>query len=465
MEISKWVESYKEDVIKDLKGLLAIRSVEEKASDEKPFGEGPYRALRYMLDLGASMGFKTKNVDNYAGHIEYGDGNEIIGVLVHLDVVPEGEEPWVYPPYSGEVHEGRIYGRGAIDNKGPAVAVLYALKALKESNLPLNKKIRLILGTNEESGWGGIHYYLKNEKAPDMAFSPDADFPVIHAEKGILIFDLVKDFSFQPDKGLVLKSIKGGNAPNMVADKCTAVLKNENMNNVLQELSNFTEITGYHLTSKIEGDLITIVSTGKSAHGATPEKGINAISQMMLFLAQLEFINSDINDFIRFYAEHIGMEYNGESFGCEFEDEVSGKLTFNVGMIEADEKKGRITVNIRYPVTIDSEDVFKALKSKTKKKIFEIIHGEDMKPKYLPKDHELVKTLMNVYQKHTGDYDTAPIAIGGGTYARAIEKAVAFGPVFIGQEALEHQKNEYIEIDLLIKAAKIFADAMYELAK
>jgi succinyl-diaminopimelate desuccinylase len=465
MEISKWVEFYKEDVIKDLQGLLAIRSVKGEARDGKPFGEGPYRALQYVLDLGISMGFEIKNVDNYAGHIEYGNGNEIIGVLVHLDVVPEGEEPWIYPPYSGEVHEGRIYGRGVIDNKGPAIAALYALKALKESKVHLNRKIRLILGTNEESGWGCIRYYLKKEKAPDMAFSPDAGFPVIHAEKGILVFNLIKEFSSQWDKGPVLKSIKGGNAPNMVADKCTAVLESEDITNVLQALSNFTKITGYHLTSEIEGNLITIVSTGKSAHGAFPEKGLNAISEMMLFLSQLEFANQDLNSLIKFYADHIGMEYNGQSIGCGFEDEVSGKLTFNVGMIEVDEQKGKIKVDVRYPVSMDSEAVLKALRDKTKNMRFEIICDGDLKPKYVPKDHQLVKTLMEVYRKHTEDYDSEPFVIGGGTYARAIEMAVAFGTVFIGQESLEHQKNEYVEIDLLIKAAKIFADAMYELAK
>ena len=291
MEISNRIESYTEDVIKDLKGLIAIRSVEERATEHKPFGEGPYRALQYMLELGNSMGFKTKNVENYAGHIEYGEGEDSVGVLVHLDVVPEGEEPWTYPPYSGEVHGGKIYGRGAIDNKGPAIAALYAMKALKESKIISKKKIRLILGTNEESGWGGINYYLEKEKPPDMAFSPDAVFPVIHAEKGILIFDIMGCFSQETDKGIILESITGGNVPNMVADKCTAVIKYADPEHVINELNEFIEETRYHLTSEAAENVITIVSSGKSAHGASPEKGINAISVMMLFLARLEFGN------------------------------------------------------------------------------------------------------------------------------------------------------------------------------
>lgn len=465
MELSKKVEAYKEDIVKDLQGLIQIKSVEEEAQDGMPFGKGPDEALKYTLKLGESLGFETKNVDNYAGHIEYGSGDEIIGVLVHLDVVPEGEEPWQYPPYSGEVHDGKLYGRGATDNKGPAIGALYALKAIKESNVKLNKKIRLILGTNEESGWGGIEYYLKKEKEPTMAFTPDADFPVIYAEKGILVFDLVKSLKGEDKKGLVLKSLKGGNAPNMVADKCTAVIEYDDVDYIANTLKQYADETGYNLTSEIDGDNITITSSGKSAHGAAPEKGINAISRLMMFLSRLSFTDTATNDFIRFYADHIGMEYYGESIGCAYEDKTSGKLTFNVGMIKVDNKEGRITVNARYPISINSLQVFEGLKAKSDPFGFRIDGDEDMEPKYIPKDHELVETLMKVYRKHTGDKESEPIAIGGGTYARAIENAVAFGPIFHGQEALEHQKNEYIEISLLIKAAAIFADAMYELAK
>lgn len=465
MEVSNLVEAYKDELIKDLQGLIRIKSIEEEANGNMPFGEGPYKALKYMLDLGEYMGFKIKNVDNYAGHIEYGDGEEIIGVLVHLDVVPEGEESWIYPPYSGEIHDGKIYGRGAIDNKGPAIGALYAMKSIKESGLKLNKKIRLILGTNEETNWGGINYYLKKEIPPNMAFTPDADFPVIYAEKGLLIFDLVQRFEKKCDKGLILKSIKGGNAPNMVADKCIAVLECDDIDSVTTMLDKFKNETGYNLKSNSNGNTITITSSGKSAHGANPEKGINAISHMMLFLSQLKFENKDMEAFLKFYEEHIGIEYYGQSIGCDFEDDISGKLIFNVGMIKVDEEEGRITINIRYPISMNSEEVFNGLRSKTDDLNFDIICHEDMKPKYIPKDHELVNTLMNVYRKHTGDYESEPIVIGGGTYARAIENAVAFGPVFVGQEALEHQKNEYIEIDLLLKATSIFADAMYELAK
>lgn len=465
MELSKKVESFKDEIIKDLQGLIKIKSVEEKAKGDMPFGEGPCKALQYMLQLGESMGFVTKNVDNYAGHIEYGSGDDIIGVLVHLDVVPEGEEAWQYPPYSGEVHDGKLYGRGAIDNKGPAIGALYAMKAIKESGIQLNKKIRLILGTNEETGWGGIKYYLKKEQAPALAFTPDADFPVIHAEKGILVFNLVKDFENKCEKGLLLKRLEGGNAANMVADKCTAVIEYEDVDYIANILKKFADETGYNFLSDIDGNVITIAATGKSAHGATPEKGINAISEMMLFLSQLSFTNPGVDDFIKFYAEHIGMEYNGQSIGCGFEDETSGKLTFNVGKIKADEKDANITINIRYPISMNSNEVFEGLKSKTDAQGFSIRGDEDMKPKYIPTDHELVATLMEVYQKHTGDYDSVPIVIGGGTYARAIENAVAFGPVFHGQEALEHQKNEYIEIDMLLKASVIFADAMHALAK
>lgn len=467
MELDRRIESYREDMIQSLQELIRIRSVEGEPRENMPFGEGPYQALNYMLNLAKSMGFQTLNVDNYAGHIDLGSGEETVGILVHVDVVPEGEG-WTYPPYGGEIHDGKIYGRGAIDDKGPAIAVLYAMKAIQESGLSISKKVRMILGTNEETNWEDIPYYLKRVKKPDLAFVPDADFPVIHGEKGILVLDLKKKLN-QPSKGnLVLEKIQGGNAPNMVPDACTAVLLVEG--NIRQDveniLRNFVKETGWDLSLKdIGSGKVVISSKGKSAHGSTPEKGINAISQLMKFLGELPFEDCGVGEFIRIYNRHIGMEYYGESIGCGFEDEISGKLIFNVGMIYVDEKEAAVTVNIRYPITISSQEVYPGMHQSLKDTGIEIIEQEDMKPIYIPEDHELIQKLMQVYREKTGDMKSKPIVIGGGTYARAIENAVAFGPLFPGQPGVEHQKDEYISIDSLLQCAKIYAEAIYQLAK
>lgn len=458
------LNQYKEDMIHTLQELLKIKSVNAPPKGDMPFGEGIHKALMYVLDKGETLGFKVKNVDNYSGHIEVGEGKEILGILVHLDVVPEGSG-WDMDPYGGEIIDGKIYGRGAVDNKGSAAAILYALKALKEANVKFNKRVRLILGTNEESSdWKGIDYYLKKEETPNLGFVPDANFPVIHAEMGILICDLIKKIKATTEEGLTLKSISGGNAPNMVPDSCKAIIMSKNYDNILELAEKFN--TGeYKIKTRIRGKSMEVLAEGISAHGAHPEKGQNAISILMKFLGNFKFSNDDINEFIKFYNDKIGMNLHGENIGCSLKDDISGNLIFNVGEIKVDTKTAGLTINIRYPVTLKGEEVYQGLRSETDAYEFGIVKKHEQLPIYLEVDHPLVRTLMEVYQKHTGDEESKPIVIGGGTYARAFDNAVAFGPTFKGQPSVEHQKNEYISIDNLFRATQIYTDAIYELVK
>ncbi|MTI70307.1 MAG: dipeptidase PepV [Firmicutes bacterium] len=465
MDFEKLIEGYKKDIIEDTQKLVKIKSVQGDKKEGMPFGEGPNKALEYTLNLAERLGFKTENFDGYAGHAEIGEGKEVVGILAHLDVVPEGEG-WTYPPYSGEIHDNKIYGRGTIDDKGPAIASLYAMKAIKESNVKLNKRVRIIFGTNEETGWGGINYYLKKVKEPDLAFTPDAEFPVIHGEKGIMIFNLVKEFNKKVTSDIVIKNIKGGNAPNMVPDSCIALLdvKEEKKEYLKTSLDNFIDKTGFKMSLE-ENNEIKIISKGISAHGSMPESGQNAISQLIKFLATLDLDDSDVSNLIKFYDKKIGMEYYGQSIGCGLEDDLSGKLIFNVGVIDLNEDKASISVNIRYPIKYDEEIVYNGMKKELKDLNIRIDELDHMKPIYVEKDHELVKKLMKVYKSVTGDQNSDAITIGGGTYARAMSNAVAFGPLFPGKEELAHQKDEYISIDDLIKCSKIFTKAIYELAK
>lgn len=465
MEIIKLVESYKEDIIKSTQDIVKIKSVEEEAKPNMPFGEGPYKALEFALNLCQEMGFKTKNFDGYAGHADLGNGEETVGVLVHLDVVPEGDG-WTYPPYGGEVHDDKIYGRGTTDDKGPAIACMYAMKALKESGVKLNRKIRIIFGTNEETGWGCMNYYFDHEKAPDMAFTPDADFPVIYGEKGIIVFDLVKKVDSNNCNGLVIESIKGGNAANMVPDYCEAILKAEDPSMIEKKLNNFVENTKYPLSLEKDEDKVKIIAKGISAHGSTPEKGENAISYLMAFLGKLLSCECNLCEFINIYNDRIGFRHHGEDIGCGLEDDVSGKLNFNPGVIRANDEEIRLTINVRYPIKSSAKEVYDGIRANLQETGIELEEGNsDMKPLYIPKDNFLVEKLMKVYREQTGDVESQPITIGGGTYARAMENAVAFGPVFPGQKEVAHQKDEFISIEHLMKITKIYAQALYELAK
>jgi len=467
MELGKIIDSFKDNIIKSTQDILKIRSVEGEGKEGMPFGEDVNKALEYSLSLSEDLGFEVKNFEGYAGHADIGQGEKTVGILVHLDVVPEGEG-WKYPPYGGEIHNDKIYGRGAIDDKGPAIATLYAMKAIKDSGLAIKNKIRIIFGTNEETGWEGVKYYFSKVKAPDLAFTPDADFPVIHGEKGIMVFKLKQRFDEGCSGNISIRKIEGGSRPNMVPDSAIAVLdisENTIKDSLKKQLEGFRNKTGYEIFIEDNNTDIKIISKGISAHGSTPGAGKNAISQLLAFLGEVVPCKCGICDFINIYNEKIGMEYNGESIGVNFEDDISGKLTFNVGIIKVDEKEADVTINIRYPIKYSSLDVYREMKEVLKGTNVEVIEGEDMKPIYVDKDNFLVQKLMKVYREETGDENSEPITIGGGTYARAMNNAVAFGPLFPGQEELAHQKDECIAIDDLIKITKIYAKALYELAK
>lgn len=463
MNLDQRIDAMRDEIIQETQALIRIKSVEEEPVGDMPFGEGVQKSLDYALGLSKRLGFETKNVDNYAGHAEFGQGDETLGILVHLDVVPEGDH-WDYPPYGAEIHNNRIYGRGAIDDKGPAVAALYAMKAVMDSDTALSKKVRMIFGTNEETHWKGVDYYLEREKAPDFGFTPDADFPAIHGEKGILIFDFKKEFKDKvDDQGIEILKIKGGTAPNSVPDYCEASVKSR------VDFEHILEAYNKEKKGRIEiekqGDQTILKSHGVSAHGSTPEKGVNAIAHMLEFLNLLDLQIGDTANFIRDYSRLVGMDLCGERIGCAFEDEQSGKLVFNVGKIDMTSEDVSMAINIRYPVTTDSKDVYAGMDEKLQGTGIEVEEVEDKLPLYVPKDHELVVKLMDVYRKQSGDTTSEPITIGGGTYARAIQNAVAFGPLMQDMEETAHQRNEYIDIDHLIKVAKIYAHAINELVK
>ena len=204
MNIKEIVEQRKDDIISTTQEIIKIKSVEDEPKEGMPFGEGPYKALEYALNLAKQMGFKTKNLDGYVGYAEFGKGEETLGILVHLDVVPEGDG-WRYPPYGAEIHDGKIYGRGSIDDKGPAMACTICYEGFKRIQSSVEVKDQIIFGTNEETDWGCMKYYFEHEKSPDIGFTPDANFPVIHGEKGIIKFDLVKDINTNCTNNITIK--------------------------------------------------------------------------------------------------------------------------------------------------------------------------------------------------------------------------------------------------------------------
>lgn len=466
MDFEAIIKSYRDEIVSATQDLIRIKSVRGEPEAGMPCGKGPYEALQYTLSLCKDMGFATKDIDGYVGHAELGEGDEIVGALVHVDVIPEGEG-WTFPPFSAEIHHGKIYGRGAIDDKGPVIAILYAMKILKNSGLKLKKKIRVVFGTDEENGFDGINYYLSKEKAFDMGFTPDASFPLIRGEKGILLCKLSSKINKSSKSGICVKSINGGSAPNMVPGSCNAILSIENTEMPILEvlIDEFKQCDGYEIALDLKDNIISLSSKGKTAHGSTPEEGLNAISIMMLFLNGLNAVDDDVARLIKIYNEKIGMQYNGEAMNPSYYDVMSGKMTLNVGKIALDEHNLEITIDIRYPITFTADEIIQTLRNEFAVEGFYIEQLFAVDPIYFPEDHPLMQKLLKVYKDVTEDNESMPIVIGGATYARSMKNVIAFGPVFLDEAELAHKSDEYITIEKLLLLTRIYTHALYELAK
>jgi len=417
-------------MIEELQKLIQIPSVTAtRTTDEKPFGDVVPKALEYMLDLCDRYGFRTKNCEGYVGWAEIGQGEELMGILCHLDVVPAGDN-WTYPPFGGEIHDGKLYGRGAVDDKGPAVAAVCAMKEILDSGIELNKRIRIIFGQTEEDGdWIDMEYYKEHEELPSFGFTPDADFPAIYGEKGLAQFILTMG---EKESGLL--SAQAGQAPNMVPDyACCQVL--------------------------CDGKPKQFTARGKSAHASLLWEGENALTGLMEQVAASEAECP----FADFYMEKIGNSLHGENMGMDFEDQESGKLTLNAGKLSMADGKLRLEVDIRYPVTFTLDEVKRVLTEAAAGYGIEVDLLAAMDPVYMDQDGPVISKLLAAYREVTGDH-SRPMVIGGGTYARAMDHIVAFGPVFPGHECTEHQSDEYILLEDLEKAKEIYKLAMIKLA-
>ena len=411
-----------------LKGLLRIPSETGcgEEYDEKygvmPYGRHVFEALKYMLDLCESLGFRTKHCENRIGWAEIGEGDQLIGILAHLDVVPAGND-WDYPPYDLTIEDGQMYGRGVVDDKGPAFCAVMAMKELLDSGVPLKKRVRIIFGCQEETGdWLDMQYYRDHEELPSYGFTPDADFPAIYGEKGILSL-----YVSHPIAGSGIKTAEGGNAVNMVADLAKIVTVNDE----------------------------TIQMSGVSAHGSTPEEGENAITKAMEAAAPK-------CSFAAKYMDLIGYHLHGEALGLDFSDKQSGKLTMNVGLLKTDEEKITLGIDIRYPVTLKADEIKKRIKETFESQGFAAEITEHMDPVFMDENGEVIRTLIGAFREVTGIEDE-PTVIGGGTYARAMPNIVAFGPIIPGHPCTEHMKNEHISEEDFEIAMKVYTLALKKL--
>jgi len=446
MNVRERVLAYKEEMIETLAKLVSYNSELDTSDPAYPFGKANADCLNVALEICEKSGMKTVNLDNYIGYGELGEGEQLVGVIGHLDIVPAGEG-WLTDPFVLTEKDGRLYGRGSSDDKGCVVAALYALKILQDMEVPFTKRVRLILGSNEETGSKCLAHYVEKEGHVDYGFTPDAMFPGTFGEKGMV----AATFS-APSKKIL--EISGGAASNVVCAHVAAKLEKEccNLNQLKATL--ISNDVKYTLEETEEYDEVHVY--GVAAHASTPEHGRNAISYLMeaLYDAGID------DDFVTAYHEMIGLASDGEGCDVKLHDDY-GELTLNIGVISKHEETITATIDIRFPVTLSSVMVTVPMTAAfTKTKAVLEIHGAH-EPLFLPLDSDLVKALVSAYQSVTGDTETQPMTMGGGTYAKGINNTIAFGGGFPNAENCHmHDANEFIVIDHLLKQTEVYVQAL-----
>ncbi|KXT75678.1 dipeptidase PepV [Streptococcus sp. DD12] len=452
------IQPYQEKLLEDLNGLLRIPSVKDpnSASPKAPFGQAIDQALAYMLALGEKNGFTSKNSDHYAGHLDLGQGEKTLAILSHLDVVPADASQWTTPPFEPTIREGKLYARGALDDKGPSLMAFYAVKILNDLGLTWTKKIRLIYGTDEENDWEGVSYYFQKEAMPDYGIVPDGIFPMIYAEKGVVNLDLKKNW--QPE---ALLSFHSGSAYNLVPDQAQATL------DWPRDLTKaFTEFLASHpVTGQIERTdqgYQCLILKGKTAHAAGPEQGINAALYLWHFLASLDFF-PESKAFLSLVDEALFEKTDGQGLGLAASDEELGAVTLNLSKINWQAGQLTLGLNWRYPASYDFQKAYQRLTAWGTASGFDLSLISHRQPSHTDTLAPETQILLETYRKHTGD-QTPPLAIGGITYGRVFDRGITFGPAFLGKPATLHQPDEYIALDDLWKALEIYCDALYQLA-
>ena len=449
-KVNDLIDTYRDEFTAMLQGWIRNPSVKGAAEPGAPFGRDVRKMLDRAMADAKSLNFAVRDFDGYVCDITLGEAEERIAVLGHLDVVPVGDG-WTKPPFDAVIENGRMYGRGTNDDKGPSLAALFAMRAVRDAGIPLKKSIRMILGCDEESGWEDMEYYGTHERIPDVGFSPDANFPLINTEKGMLVLEVRAPAS---RTGLKVLEMATGDRINVIPGECHALV--EGGEELVRRTEEYARKTGLPYSAEITAKGVLLSAEGIPGHSAYPEGRRNAIGMMLLLLRELGAEGP-----VATLAQAVGMESDGKSLGCACRDEVSEGLTCNMGILRLENGAWFGTLDMRCPVAADQEK----LKAEAVAHLtgLNVTVQTQKPPHHVPADSELVTALLAAYEEETG-LEGKPLSTGGGTYAKVLKQGVAFGALFPDEEDLAHQADEYEDIDRLMLAMKIYANALIRLA-
>lgn len=465
-KMDQLIASWQDEIFERLRGWIAINSVTSaKSAEDAPFGAEMRRMLDQFLKDARELGFQVDDVDGYAGSAQMGQGEKTMGILAHLDVVPAGEG-WTKDPFGGEIEDGKFYGRGAEDDKGPAMAALYAMRAVREAGIPLKHGVRLIVGCDEETGMQDMAYYARARKMPDYGFSPDAQYPLINIEKGGLALRLSKVTGGETGAFIPVYSLYAGIRQNVVpgaalAELGTAGMGFEEMARRVEQIQNAHPRFQLRLTD-LGGSRAKLEATGVQGHAAMPHQGLNAAGMLLIALAELQ-AGGGSREPIQALAQVLGIDYDGAGLGIKQADELSGALTCNLGILRYDGCQITAQLDIRYPLCADEVDMCGRAAMALSPWGLALTRTGGHVPLHVPADHEVVKGLLEVYHEQTG-LPAYPIAIGGGTYSRTMPNTVAFGISFPGDTETCHMPDEYVDVEKFMLSVRIMAHAIVRLA-
>ncbi len=452
-KIDEVLKNYDEEMLQTIMKIVNIKSVLENPTEEYPFGENTVKCLEEVLKIARSLGFRTKNVDNYCGYAEVGEGDDIIGILGHLDVVDVEEDKWQTPPFCATIKDGFLYGRGVSDDKGPTLTNLYAVKALMDLGVTFNKRVRIIFGLNEESGMNCVKHYNKVCEPVTLGYTPDGGFPLIQGEKGVYQGEI----HYEGNDEVNILSFEGGKFYHSACEEASVTVDKVLDIKVLEEKAKDLAAT-FEFSS--DSSTTTIKAIGKPSSLGDLSTGINAINNIFVLLSEVGVNNTLVTKF----NEMIGLSIDANKIGINYKDDFS-QTTFNVGMVKVKDNKGYFTFDIRYPVTMKLEEIKTTFDKIVDNYQLQVVPTKQTNSLYFDLNEPLASTLVDTFKDITGDTESKPWIISGGTYARSMKNVVAFGGQFIGEKANVHGNDERTPLENYRIQARIYANAILRLLK